>query len=90
MPPAYPVRLRAPHHPMAGDDDGDRVVAYGASYRLGGHAFQTLFFCNAGGNFPIGHGLAIGNLQENLPNPLAEGEPWGDRGGVKGGFFPWK
>ena len=56
------------HHAVAGDNDGDRVVAYRTAHRLSGHMGKALLRRQ----LAIGDGLAVGNAEKQIPHAAAE------------------
>ena len=55
-------------HPVAGDDDGDFVMSDRAAHRLRGHPGKPLLFGKLPGDFAVGCGLPVRNLQKNFPH----------------------
>ena len=53
------------NHPVAGDDDGESILADGAGNRAGAGRAP-----DAGGQLAVGDGLTIGNRHECLPDLL--------------------
>ena len=58
----------APHHPVAGDDDGDFIVAYRPADCLCRHPGLTLFCSQLPCQRAIGRGLAVRDLEQQLPH----------------------
>ena len=59
-------------YPVTGDDNGDFVMSDRAAHRLRGHPGKSLLFGKLPGDFTVGRGLPIGNLQKDFPYGLAE------------------
>ena len=79
-----------PHHAMAGNDDGNLVVAYRPAYGLGWHGRSILHGRQPSCNLSIGSRLPIRNLQQKLPHCLPErGACWMKRR-YKVRFFSWE
>lgn len=58
---------------VTGDDDGNLVVPDCAAHGLRGHFLKPLLFGKLPCNLAVGRGLAVRNLQEDLPHRLTEG-----------------
>ena len=55
-------------------------MAHGAAHRLGGHIVQAPLLRQPLCQFTVGYGLAIGNLQQQLPDALGKGAAPGSQG----------
>ena len=60
------------HHAVAGDDDGDRVVAYRAAHCLSGHMGEVLLRGQLLRQLAVGDGLAVGDAEKQIPHAAAE------------------
>ena len=78
------------HHPVAGDQEGNAVVAHRAADRLRGQVGLPPLPGELRGDFAIGGGAAIGDLPQKLPYILLKSVPMGWSGGKKSGFCPAK
>ena len=76
--------------PVAGDDDGDLVVPDRPTHGLCRHPGKTVHRRQLLCQRAVGRGLAVGDLEQQRPDFLPEGEPMGWSGGVKSGSCPRK
>ena len=77
-----------PHHPVAGNDQADGVVAHGAAYGLGRHLFFPRLSCHLPGDGPIGHGLSIRDGQHDPSHLLPENTAGQFKGRGEAGILP--
>ena len=56
------------HHPVAGDDDGDFIVAYRPADCLCRHPGLALFCSQLPCQRAVGRGLAVRDLEQQLPH----------------------
>ena len=62
----------AAHHPMAGYDDGNRVMSHRAAHSLRGDALSAVSLRQLFCQYAVGPGLSIGDLQQQRPHRLSE------------------
>lgn len=58
---------------VAGDYEGDGIVADGSADCLGRHRREPALLGDPGCNLAVGHSLPVGDSQHNLADPLPEG-----------------
>ena len=65
--------------PVAGNEDGDRIVSHSAANGLSGHAIPMTARCNFACDFAISRDFPIWNFTEDGPHCLAErSSNWGE------------
>ena len=62
----------AAHHPMAGNDDGNRVMPHRAAHGLRGDALSAVYLRQLFCQCAVGRGLSVGDLQQQRPHRLSE------------------
>lgn len=62
----------AAHHPMAGYDDGNRVMPHRAAHSLRGDVLPAVSLRQLFCQYTVGPGLSIGDLQQQRPHRLSE------------------
>lgn len=72
-------------HAVAGDDDGNFIMADCAAHSLCGHPGKATLCGQLLCQRTVGRGLTVGDLEQQLPHFFLEGEPMGCSGGVKSG-----